>query len=68
MRKRTLLERSLAALVGGMLGGLMTLWLFGFPITMHWVIWTPIPIGVLAGYWRGDRGIRGLIKVVRFMR
>jgi len=64
MRKPTLLERSLAALVGGMIGGFMTFAL-AFS-TWHWLIWTPVLIGVLIGYWRGDRGIKGLLKAARF--
>ena len=61
MRKPTLLERSLAALFGGIIGGFLTLQL-AF-LTWHWLIWTPVLLGVLVGYWGRDRGIKGLLKV-----
>ena len=66
MRKPTLLERSLAAIVGGLLGGFITLQL-AF-MTWHWLIWSPVLIGVLAGYFGRDRGIKGLIKAASFPR
>ena len=64
MRKPTLLERSLAGLVGGTIGGFMTFAL-AFS-TWHWLIWTPIVIGVLVGYFRGDRGVRELLRAARW--
>ena len=66
MRKPTLLERSLAAIVGGLIGGFITLSIAFSSTTWHWLMWTPILIGVLAGYWRRDRGIKGLLMAATF--
>ena len=41
MRRRTLLERSLGAFVGGILGGFITLTL-AFLVTTHWLLWSPL--------------------------
>lgn len=66
MRKPTLLERSLAAIVGGFIGGFVTLSIaFSFAI-WHWLMWGPVLIGVLAGYLGRDRGIKGLLKAASF--
>jgi len=35
--------------------------------TWHWLIWIPVPIGVLVGYWGGDRGILGLLRAARWV-
>lgn len=64
MREATLLERSLAALAGGMIGGFVTFAL-AFS-TWHWLIWAPVLIGVLVGYLGGDRGVKGLLKAARW--
>ena len=66
MRKRTLLEESLAALVGGIIGGVIVLafgqlWCIrGLP-AWPWVMAIPPAIGALIGYLRGDKGIKGLL-------
>ena len=64
MRKPILLERSLAAIVGGAIGGFITFAL-AFA-TWHWLIWSPIVIGVLAGFLRGDRGVRAMLRAAQW--
>ena len=66
MRKRTLLEKSLATLVGGVIGGVFVLvfgqlWpLLGLP-AWPWVMAIPPDIGAVVGYSRGDQGIKALL-------
>ena len=66
MRKRTLLEKSLAALVGAIIGGVFVLvfgqlWpLLGLP-AWPWAIAIPPAIGAVVGYLRGDKGIKALL-------
>ena len=68
MRRRTLLEKSLAALVGGVIGGiflvvlpLAELWLQqGLP-AWPWLLAIPPVIGAAIGYFFGDKGIRAML-------
>lgn len=58
------LERTLAALVGGIIGGILTPSLaFTLP-EWHWLRGSPIVVGMLAGALRGDRGSVALAKLV----
>ena len=62
MRRRTLLERSLGAFVGGILGGFVTLSLALSVTAWHWLLWSPLVMGALVGYWGGDRGLKALLR------
>jgi len=67
VRKRTLIEKSLAAVVGGIIGGVFVL-VFGFGLwrlfelpAWPWAMAVPPAIGAAVGYWRGDEGIKALL-------
>ncbi len=75
MRRRTLLEKSLAALVGGVIGGIFLvvlpvaqLWLqLGLP-AWPWLLAIPPVIGAAIGYFVGDKGIWALLPFSRRRR
>ena len=57
------METVLGGIFGGALGGILTVSLL-FSGTGHWVIWIPIIAGALVGLWKGDRALRGLIRML----
>jgi len=64
MHRRSTLEIGLGGLFGALLGGIITVSLL-FTGIGHWLVWLPIPAGALAGIWKGDRGLRGLIRMLK---
>jgi len=65
VRRRTLLERSLAALVGGISGVFVLVFGQLWPIlelpAWLWVMAIPPAIGAVVGYLGGDKGIKALL-------
>jgi hypothetical protein len=66
MTHRTPLERAVAATAGGMIGGFLTLALAFGATTWHWFLWAPVMVGIVVGYFDGDRGIKALLKATRW--
>jgi hypothetical protein len=72
---RTLLQRILAGIVGGLLGSVFTLALMylvamfrdgtGVMGPTPWLVYMPIPIVAVAGFWRGDRALFAAIRALR---
>jgi len=57
------LEAVLGGVFGAVLGGIITFLLL-FSGTDHWLIWLPTILGALAGLWKGDRALFGLMKLI----
>ena len=66
MTRRTRLERALAAMAGGLIGGFATLALAFGATSWHWFLGAPVMVGVVIGYLDGDRGIKALLKATRW--
>ena len=66
MHNRTVLERILGGFFGAALGGILTVSLF-LSGTAHWVIYVPMALGALAGYWKGDRALVRMAKLLRWV-
>lgn len=62
---RSLLSRSLAASLGAIVGGALTLSLFFLTETSIWLFYLPIPVSALAGFWKGDRALYGIMRFLR---
>jgi len=61
--RRSKLEIVLGGAFGALLGGVLTVSLLFYGIG-HWMVWIPIIAGALAGAWKGDRAIFGLLRLV----
>lgn len=62
MRKRSGLEVILGAVFGAVLGGVVTFSLLFS--TVHWLIYSPMIVGAVAGLWKGDRALLRIMKLV----
>lgn len=63
MRGRTGLEVILGAVFGAIIGGILTISLL-FSGTAHWLIYSPMIVGAVAGLWKGDRALLRIMKLV----
>jgi hypothetical protein len=61
---RSLLSRFLAAGLGLILGGALTLGLVFVTEINFWLLYLPIPMSAAAGFWKGDRA---LYVILRFL-
>ena len=66
MRRRTLLEIILGGVFGAVLGGIITVLLLFF-WTNHWLAFSLTILGAMAGIWRGDQALYGLMRMVSWL-
>ncbi len=66
MRKRTMLEMSLGGIFGAVLGGIVTISLL-FSGVGHWLVLLPMMFGGIAGFWKGDRALYRMMRLVPWL-
>ena len=63
MHRRSMFERILGGIFGTVLGGLITVCLF--TEIEHWAVFLPMILGAVAGLWKGDRALFGIVRLFK---